>query len=533
MGCCKSRSKADPSDKPKETDVSLTRILSLTPESYPLMFIGALCSFINGTSYPIFTYAFGFLFNSFIDPKSNITLLLDNVRNTALILAGTGVGSFIFGYIGTMIWVLVGERVLRRIRTLYFNNLIQQEMGFFDSNQSGMLVSRLAGDALLVQSGISEKTSLFFYYGGQVIGSLVVSFISGWKMTLVMLALSPLLAIGAALEARVLTAGARRGQKTYSKAHDVASEAVSAIRTVLSFTAEERVKTRYSDLLADVYKIGRRKAHVTGVALGFAGLFNFSVMAVGLYYGGRLVADGEMKPGDVLSVFFAVLIAALGLGQTSQLTPDFAKSRGAASAVFDLIDRKPQMHLEGTSEFRSDKFKGKIKFQKVSFSYPTRPDITVMQNFSLSIKQGQHVAFVGPSGSGKSTVTQLLQRFYEPSNGSITIDGVDIRDYELQSLRRGIGVVNQEPTLFVGTIAENIKYANPNATDDQVIAAAKMANAHDFIMDLGYKYDTQVGERGAQLSGGQKQRIAIARAILKDPRILILDEATSALDAES
>jgi ABC-type multidrug transport system fused ATPase/permease subunit len=189
---------------------------------------------------------------------------------SALILAGTGVGSFIFGYIGTSIWVLVGERVLRRIRTLYFNNLMQQEMGFFDANQSGMLVSRLAGDALLVQSGISEKTSLFFYYGGQVIGSLVVSFIAGWKMTLVMLALSPLLAIGAALEARVLTAGARRGQKTYSGAHDVPSEAVSSIRTVLSFTAEDRVKARYADLLAGVYKIGRRKAHVTGVALGFS-----------------------------------------------------------------------------------------------------------------------------------------------------------------------------------------------------------------------------------------------------------------------
>jgi ABC-type multidrug transport system fused ATPase/permease subunit len=276
-------------------------------------------------------------------------------------------------------------------------------------------------------------------------------------------------------------------------------------------------------------------------------------MAIGLYYGGRLVADGDMKPGNVLSVFFAVLIAALGLGQTSQLTPDFAKSSGAASAIFDMIDRKPQMHLDGAAEFRQDQFKGKIRFRKISFCYPTRPDITVMKDFSLSIKQGQHVAFVGPSGSGKSTVTQLLQRFYEPSTGSITIDGVDIQgaclqssvplrvtrliwflsDYDLQSLRRGIGVVNQEPTLFVGSIADNIKYANPTASDEDMIAAAKMANAHEFILELGHKYNTQVGERGAQLSGGQKQRIAIARAILKDPRILILDEATSALDAES
>jgi len=238
-----------------------------------------------------------------------------------------------------------------------------------------------------------------------------------------------------------------------------------------------------------------------------------------------------MTSGDLLAVFFAVFIGALGFGQAVALIPDIMKAKAAASRLFAVIERKPL--LDENPDGKTPQIQGQITFKNVFFKYPTRPEVTVLKKFSLKVKPGRTIALVGHSGSGKSSVIQLIERFYDVTRGKILIDGIDIRDINLQHLRQSIGLVSQEPILFKGTIADNIRHGKPSATEDEIIEAAKRANAHDFIMKLADKYNTEVGERGTQVSGGQKQRIAIARAIMKSPKILLLDEATSALDAES
>jgi ATP-binding cassette subfamily B (MDR/TAP) protein 1 len=235
-----------------------------------------------------------------------------------------------------------------------------------------------------------------------------------------------------------------------------------------------------------------------------------------------------------LTVFFAITIGAMGIGMASQLTPDVAKAQGLAVGVFDILNRKPEVNINQETGRKLDALRGVIKFNNVKFHYPSRKEALVLKGLSLEVQPGQTVALVGPSGGGKSTTVQLLERFYDPTEGNITIDDVDLKEFDLRWLRSQIGLVSQEPILFGGTIAENIRYGKINATEEKVINAAKMANAHNFIVnDLDKGYETDVGEKGAQLSGGQKQRIAIARAILKNPKILLLDEATSALDSES
>jgi len=234
-----------------------------------------------------------------------------------------------------------------------------------------------------------------------------------------------------------------------------------------------------------------------------------------------------------LTVFFSIMIGAMGIGQASQLNPDLAKAKGAAASIFSVIDRAPEINAnEGTGR-TLENFVGKVNLHKITFVYPTRKETRVLKSFNLTIQPGETVALVGPSGSGKSTVIQLLERFYDPVKGTVFVDDVDIRDYDLKWYRKNIGLVSQEPILFSGTITENILFGKPEASMEEVENAAKMANAYDFIMQQPMAFSTKVGEKGTQLSGGQKQRIAIARAILKDPKILLLDEATSALDAES
>jgi len=286
-------------------------------------------------------------------------------------------------------------------------------------------------------------------------------------------------------------------------------------------------------LLGEALKIGVKKAHQMSAGIGFSFFFMFAVYSLGFWFGGQLIAAGEMEPGDVLTVFFSIMIGAMGIGQASQLNPDFAKAKGAAAVVFEVIDRVPLIDQKEGSGKTLKLMEGKILFKKVVFSYPNRVETKVMKKMNLTINPGQTVALVGPSGAGKSTVIQLLERFYDPQSGTIFVDDVDIREFDLKWYRKNIGLVSQEPILFSGTITENILFGKPTASMEEVENAAKMANAYEFIMKQPDGFNTMVGEKGTQLSGGQKQRVAIARAILKDPKILLLDEATSALDAES
>lgn len=430
-------------------------------------------------------------------------------------------------------WGIVGERISKKLRTMFFNSILSQEPGFFDTHQSGVLVSQLSGDITVIKGGVSEKIALALNIVSQIIGGVVIAFVKGWKMTLVMVAASPVLIAIGALEAMYMSSNAAHGQKREAQNNNLAQECISGIKTVYSFNAQHGLQDKYLDSLKVVHASGVKRVHVVAAGIGFSFFFIFAVYALGFWYGGKLVIEGEMIPGDVLAVFFAILIASMGVGQGSQIAPDLAKAKGAATGIFEIIERVPQIDtLEGTGQTIED-FKGRIAFKDVEFRYPTREDQVVVSQLNFRVKAGQTVAFVGSSGSGKSTIIQLIERFYIPSSGRILFDGVDVNDLDLDWLRSNMALVSQEPILFSGSIKENILWGKTDATLKEVKRAAKKANAYEFIKTLKDGFDTEVGEKGTKLSGGQKQRIAIARAVLRDPKILLLDEATSALDAES
>jgi ATP-binding cassette subfamily B (MDR/TAP) protein 1 len=372
-------------------------------------------------------------------------------------------------------------------------------------------------------------------YNSTFIAGLLVGFINGWKMSLVMLSVVPLLAACGAFIMKVMASIGTIGQAAYADAGAIANEAVSGIKTVASFSGEDHEVKRYSSKLDKAMAVGVKRGFLNGLGLGLMMAIIFWTYALAMWYGGELVADGEYTGGKVLTVFFSVLMGAFALGQTSPSQQALAKGQAAAAKLFETINRKPE--IDGTSDegkrISPEAFVGQIQLNNIHFHYPTRPDSKVLRGLNLSIREGQMIALVGPSGCGKSSIVSLIQRFYDPVEGEILVDDVNLKELNVKWWRQQLGLVSQEPVLFAGTIADNIRFGKPDATQEEIEAAAKSANAHNFIVTFPDQYNTYVGEKGAQLSGGQKQRIAIARAIIKNPKVLLLDEATSALDSES
>ncbi|KAI3361034.1 hypothetical protein L3Q82_013229, partial [Scortum barcoo] len=465
-------------------------------------------------------------------------------------------------YMQVAFWTLAAGRQVKRIRKLFFHCIMQQEIGWFDVNETGELNTRLTDDVYKIQEGIGDKAGMLIQAYTTFITSFIIGFSKGWKLTLVILAVSPALGISAALFSKVLASFTSKEQTAYAKAGAVAEEVLSAIRTVFAFSGQEREIKRYNKNLEDAKNMGIKKALSANIAMGFTFLMIYLSYAVAFWYGSTLILSKEYTIGTVLTVFFVVLIGAFTVGQTSPNIQTFASARGAAHKVYSIIDHKPNINSFSEAGYKPDSIRGDIEFKNIHFNYPSRPDIQVLHNMSLSVKSGQTIALVGSSGCGKSTTIQLLQRFYDPLEGSVSIDGHDIRSLNIRYLREMIGVVSQEPVLFATTIAENIRYGRPDVTQQEIEQATKEANAYDFIMNLPdvccisdhvfcayqelcptfaniealiveQKFETLVGDRGTQMSGGQKQRIAIARALVRNPKILLLDEATSALDAES
>ena len=334
------------------------------------------------------------------------------------------------------------------------------------------------------------------------------------------------------MTAYLLTSMSVREQKSYGHAGSVAQEVFSTLRTVAAFNGEERAKAAYSAALADSLRLGVYQKVLSGVGSGMATFVMYSTFAISLWYGTVLIRHGVLNGGTVMTVFFAVLMGGSSLGQSAPNMDAFTRARGAGFKIFQVIDRKPAIDAADGGETLPE-VRGEISLRDVRFAYAARPDVTVLERLNLTVPAGKTVALVGESGSGKSTVIQLALRFYDPLAGSVHLDGVDVRRLDLRWLRAQCGLVSQEPVLFACSVRENLLYGKPDATDAELEAACRAANAHGFISQLADGYGTYVGERGLQLSGGQKQRVAIARAMLKDPRVLLLDEATSALDNES
>ncbi|KAH6840955.1 P-loop containing nucleoside triphosphate hydrolase protein [Chaetomium sp. MPI-CAGE-AT-0009] len=425
---------------------------------------------------------------------------------------------------------IVGERVVARLRTQLYRRTYVQDAEFFDANRVGDLISRLSSDTVVVGKSITQNMSdgLRALVSGAA-GFVMMAWMSP-KLTSLIFVMVPPMAIGAVLYGRSIRQLSRQIQKNLGSMSKIAEERLGNVKTSQAFAGEVQEIHRYNKQVRKVFALGKKESFISGTffaTTSWGG--NMTILAM-LIVGGNLVRSGTLSLGDLTSFMMYTAFAGSSLFGLSGFYSELMKGVGAASRLFELQDRKPTIHQ--TAGIKVTSAQGPIKFSQVSFAYPTRPAVNIFNGLDFEIASGANVCIVGPSGGGKSTVASLLLRFYNPTSGSITINGVDVSKMNVKSLRRRIGMVAQEPVLFSGSIAENISYGKPTATRAEIIAAAKKANC-GFISDFPEGLETQVGARGAQLSGGQKQRIAIARALLKDPDILLLDEATSALDAES
>ncbi|XP_048010272.1 ATP-binding cassette, sub-family B (MDR/TAP), member 4 isoform X1 [Megalobrama amblycephala] len=516
-----------------------------------LMLLGTIMSMANGAVLPLMIIVFGGMTDSFVDdtvsenlknttlppnltiPETSNQTLGEKMTTHAIYYSIMGFVVLFAAYMQVAFWTLAAGRQVKRLRKKFFHSIMKQEIGWFDVNETGELNTRLTDDVYKINEGIGDKLGMLIQNLTTFFVGIIIGFIYGWKLTLVILSVSPLLGISAAIISKVMTSFTSMEQTAYAKAGAVAEEVLSSIRTVFAFGGQKKEILRYHKNLEDAKNVGIRKAITVNIAMGFTFFMIYMSYALAFWYGSTLILAGEYSIGSLLIVFFAVLIGAFGLGQTSPNIQSFSSARGAAHKVFQIIDHEPNINSFSEEGYKLDVVKGNIEFKNIHFTYPSRQDVKVLNGINLKVMSGQTIALVGSSGCGKSTTVQLLQRFYDPQEGTVTIDGHDIRSLNIRSLRGLIGVVSQEPVLFATTISENIRYGRPDVTQEEIEQAAREANAYDFIMKLPDKFETLVGDRGTQMSGGQKQRIAIARALVRNPKILLLDEATSALDAES
>ena len=429
------------------------------------------------------------------------------------------------------LFTTAGERVVARLRQNLFSRLMSQEIAFFDERKTGELTNRLASDTTVLQNTVSANISMTLRNGVQVLGGVAWLLYTSPKLTLVMLAVVPPVAIGAVIYGRRVRKLSKEVQDALAYSSEVAQESLSGVRTVRSFAAERTEVERYGGAVERALELARRRIRQSSIFMAVAAFSGSAAAVLVLWYGSRLVVANELTVGGLMSFLLYTVFVGFALGALAELWADFMRASGASERVFELMDRSPAIPTTGGERLSTTE--GRVELHSVHFTYPTRPNLPVLQGIDLTIQPGEVVAIVGPSGAGKSTIAGLLGRLYDPQAGRILLDGKDLKELDPEWLRQQIGVVAQEPLLFSSSISDNIRYGRAGASDAEVEAAARAANAHDFVSRFPEGYKTLVGERGVQLSGGQKQRVAIARAVLKDPRLLILDEATSALDAES
>ncbi len=450
-------------------------------------------------------------------------------RYVILLLGLFAIGA-VMGALRAYIFTAAGERVVARLREQLYTAITSQEIAFFDERRTGELTNRLAADTTVLQNTVTVNVSMLLRFAVTGTGAIAFLFYTSWQLTLVALAVVPVVAIGGGVYGRRMRKISRDVQDALARSTEVAEETIAGIRTVRAFAREPSEQARYSAAVQESYALARYRARIIAVFRGVMGFGSYGAVALVLWYGGTLLVEGALTLGELTSFLLYTLTVAFSLGALSGLYEDFMKALGASERVFALMDRESRV---GGGTTRLPSVRGHVVLSGVDFAYPSRPDLSVLSGLDLTLSPGEVVALVGPSGSGKSTVATLLSRFYDPTAGAIALDGTPYSELDADWLREQVGVVSQEPILFATTIQDNIRYGRPDATQDQVRDAALAANAAEFVEGFPEGYQTLVGERGVKLSGGQKQRIAIARALLKDPRVLVLDEATSALDAES
>ncbi|CAH9146833.1 unnamed protein product [Cuscuta epithymum] len=496
------------------------------------MIAGTVGAVAYGVTQPLMTVIFGQLINSFGTVASpHVVRVISKLSLKFVYLA---IGSGIASFLQMSCWVVTGERQAARIRGLYLRAILRQDIAFFDTETTaGEVIGRMSGDTILIQEAMSDKVGKFIQFISTFIGGFIIAFTKGWLLALVLCCCIPVVVLAAGVMAWIMTTMSSRGQSAYAKAGNVVEQTVGGIRTVASFNGEKRSINKYDRELDVAYRCTAKQGLVSGLGLGVILFVIFSSYALAVWYGAKMIMHHGYKGGDVINVMISIMMGGMALGQTSPSLNAFASGQAAAYKMFETIRRKPSIDASDTSGVTLEDVRGEIELRDVYFRYPARPDVQIFSGFSLLIPSGKTAALVGQSGSGKSTVISLLERFYDPHAGEVLLDNVNLKRFKLKWLREQMGLVSQEPILFTTTLKENIAYGKENATEAEIRTAIELANAAKFIDKLPKGLETMAGEHGTQLSGGQKQRIAIARAILKNPKILLLDEATSALDAES
>jgi ATP-binding cassette subfamily B protein len=427
----------------------------------------------------------------------------------------------------------LGERVVADLRNAVYRHVIRLDPTFFEVTKTGEVLSRLTTDTTLIQSISGAGLSIALRSTLNLFGALIMLAITSPRLMGMILLLVPLVIVPIILIGRRVRTLSRASQDTVADTSGLAGETLDAIATIQAFTLEDLQSRRFGEAVTTAFRTGVRRIRVRALLTAVAILFIFGAITFVLWIGTRSVMAAEMTVGQLGQFLLYAIFAAAAAAGLSEMWGEVQRAAGAMERLIELLSAKSAVVAPDNPLSLPRKSSGRIKFTNVTFSYPSRPDTPVVDHLSLDVKAGETVAIVGPSGAGKSTLFQLLLRFYDPGSGVIKVDGVDIARVAPEELRARIGLVPQETVLFGASAAENIQYGRPGSTVDEVAAAARAAEADEFIQRLPDGYDTFLGERGTRLSGGQRQRIAIARAILKDPPILLLDEATSSLDAAS
>jgi subfamily B ATP-binding cassette protein MsbA len=501
------------------------RLLKLLSPYKQALIVGAVCLVIASLT----NLAVPLYIKKLVDVvmvEKNMALM----NSLTLSIAGLFLLQLVFTTAHNYLFDLTEKRAITDFRIKLFRHLHTLSLSFFVKRRTGEIVSRMTNDITTIENIVTDLPATLLQQSIRLFGGIIIITYMNWKLTGLILVLAPILVVFARTFGRKLKKLSTEIQDKLAVSTTILEENISCIQVVKSFVREKLENERFSDALEDSYQSAKKRVIISSFFGPSIGFIAFSTSLILLWYGGREVILGAISPGELIAFILYATIIAGPMGSFARLYARVQEGIGASKRVFEILDMKGEVRdTPGAKPI--PELTGKVEFDNVHFHY--REDQEIIKGINFSVEPGQTVALVGPSGAGKSTLVQLLHRFYDPVSGEIRIDGIPLESVQLTSYWRQIGIVPQETILFGGTILENIEYAKPGITKEELIKAAKAANAHNFIMECPDGYETVVGEKGIRLSAGQRQRIAIARAILKNPHILILDEATSALDNES